>query len=396
MDIYSGSNLVGFGVTNIDVYNVRPDGFPEDELRVRCSDLMALVAARGIKVGDKYSCTSVAEFDLFQRAFDKFPHVRSPGGSLFNTFCGIGASQCGFNPILYTYAGVEESARQIRAATARNGVVLCEIPQPKDFTGPLDIPTNLVLVPVGADDRMIIKGPNEVVRKAFGQFGIPDKVVQNADAIFVQGASIIRLGWGVFHAVRKHRRKDSLLIFTLPTVEKYPKGFRKALLQSFVYDDVSVLSSTKEEFSALFGRDYEKGLHNLLAAWDKTPLLLGEKPRTALITDGKNGAKLVVQGRGIFDIKARANVIPAHKVGAGDATIAGYIAGLKAGLDPLVAADNAMNFGALKTAQREKSSVIRDPLVGLKKLGSVSAQAYFAAIRPDTTGQSTEIKAARP
>lgn len=381
MKIAEAKNLVGFGITNLDVFWQSLSGsIPENAVRTDYDTIWKLVEERRILPGHKYSCRDIAEFDLFRAPFERMPVVSSPGGSLFNTFCGLGKSLCGLRPHLYTYIGNGFAAPQIREVCKNNGVHLEEIPIPQGFDGPVNIPQNLVLVPPEGDERILIKGPGEVVKAAFRAYVLHGEIIKSSDAVFIQGALIMRLGMGFFESSTSHVHPRSVVIFSLPTVDKYPENFGIEALErikNFVFRKTAVLSSTREEFLALFGQDFEAGLQQLQEGWKKNPFVLNKDRRLALITDGKNGATLVIEGQGSHPVKARSKIAAAHKVGAGDAALAGFIAGLKAGLPPLQAAELAMDFGTIKAAQPEKISIIRNPIDSLRRIGGKAAHAYL-------------------
>lgn len=369
------SRLTGFGVINIDVYR------DAAALAVGYGDMRRLLDERWLEAGDKYSCRDATEFDLFRDIFERregVSTINSPGGSIFNSFCAVGASQCGIQPRLVSYIGNGQAAPLIRETCIGNGVDLAEIVVPDGFTGPASIPRNLVVQPPEGGERILIKGPSEAVKAAFDAYGMPDHEIDRCDGLFVQGASVMRFGMGVLDAAERQlaRRPDRLIVFSLPTVRRYEPEFHAAwrgnmsrvdVIRHFAVHHAAVLSSTREEFTALFGDDVGQAAARLRDAWAECPSRAGQV-RLALVTDGAKGALLIQENQTPQEIPARQGIVAAHKVGAGDAALGGFLVALKAGLPPVGASAVAMDYGAIKAAQTSKTSVIEQPLRQLAAL----------------------------
>lgn len=393
MKITNVKTIIGFGVTNIDVYRKDLSEQPsETAVRGSYAVIKQRLDEREQAAGDKYQCSDLTEFSLFYDPFMSVETTSSPGGSIFNTFCGIGKSLCGIQPILVSFLGNGMAAPIIREACDDNHVVVVEMPVPEGYTGSINIPRNLMVQPPEGGERTLVKSPSEVVRPAFTAFGVPDELVDSADAMFVQGASIMRVGMDYLQTISSQleRRSDKFVVFSLPTVKKYEKDFieskdgnkpRVETIREFAFQKANIISSTKDEFKALFGPDFDKGVQALQDGWKKNPRGPDTDPRLALITDGGEGAILIIEGRKPVRIAAIPDIQPAHKVGAGDATLAGFIAGLKAGLSPVRAANLAMNYGAIKTEQLEKKSVIKDPIASLRQRRTRASRAYLQHVR---------------
>ena len=404
MKIIHAKTFVGYGVTNIDIYRV-PDGEDlADAVTIAYDDLRKRIKAKKLNPGDKYTC-DIAEFNLFQGLFETQVEVRplivtSPGGSILNTMCAVGKSSCGLQPQLVSYIGNGQAAPQIREVCRDNLTDLFEIPISPGYNGPINIPKNLVFMPPEGE-RILLKGPSGIVKYAFDRYGFThafdqigrqrSDVIEQGDIVFVQGASIMRLGMKYLGAKLDLLKQypDKLVVFSLPTVNEYGEDFRRnengkkpriERIKDFVFQNTFILSSTKGEFNALFDSDFDEGLRALQNGWRSHPHPAYEDPRLALITDGSKGAVLVIEGEGWFKVDPRHGIKEAHKVGAGDATLAGFIAGLKVELPAKLAAKLAMDYGAIKAAQKEMISVIADPIRSLLEIGGEAANAYLKAV----------------
>lgn len=399
MNIQKITKITGFGVANVDLYRREVQGASSERWVSADYDALEILSReREIDPGDKYSCSTPDEFRLFFEPFTRRSvgqttyHVLdvSTGGSVTNTFRDIARSMCGITPRLVTYVGKGAYAEVILLDCKDDGVEVVPIPIPKGHVGPVDPPINLMVQPPQGGERKLIKGPCDVLVPAFKAYSEASDIgiMAGDEAYFAQGAAIMRFGIGYLDFVESKLLPETITVFSLPTVKKYPENFGDQNIQKikdFVFQRTSILSANKDEFKALFGDDFNAGLEALQDGWRANPQIAGKDRRLALITDGANDLTLVIEGRAgeanrIVPIKARQNVIEGHKVGSGDATIAGLIAGLKAGMSPEDAAYLARDFGAIQAAQTEKISVIKDIISSLHDIGGHAAEIYLDLI----------------
>lgn len=328
----------------------------------------------------------VSNWQEFHEHADTLEPVESIGGSAFNMLNGLQALteidphnklRLGF----YTHLGDIPAAKKISASFKHSKITLFKLRVPPAIRHVSGILTNLVIN--DGDDRRVIAQHDVAAKPVFEADNvITPKLFANARMVVQQLSIGQKLGFPVLKKILESIPSHIDICCGLPTNTSF---FRKLdtkqqqYLNDFIQNRVNILSSNDVELHGFFGEDADdskvisestirKDLQKLHSLWQSAGPKTDGKKRMALITTGESGGYLLTESGGIEKIAA-VSVDGGKTLGAGDATLAGFLYALNKGHPPRVAADIAMHVGAAKVHQNSDGAALVNPKASLMEIG---------------------------
>ena len=334
-----------------------------------------------LKLGAKFTSKSSTEFDETRAVFESNGARSFPGGSAanvavtFKLLLGAAVDVDFFSSIDGT-----TYSEMLRRPYRDAGIRLHEAQETSSYDR-FQQGVSLIYVPdTDPPDRSIMKSPISTGRSVLSHAELP-LVKDEATHLFFQMSAIDKFGRAFADRMLAVNPETSLVV-GLPT-KKNLSADERDLAQDLALRRASLVAANVDEFRTTFGdMPITKILSNIHEEWLRdSAFVLQQQNRFALVTDGDAVAYVLSRSGGIQEV-APPKIKAVNTLGAGDTTLAGFMAALEIGLPAKQALHIGVLLGAAKV-QDMNGARLPDPLGVIqtaKDAGDEIADRYMARL----------------